>query len=133
MNLDSNYKRDREFDLVRNEVLELSDKFDYFIVMLLKSGLIQSQGEGDTNDLFKFNSNVQAAPSDQNLGEDQEKLRELFESYKKSALNSNLGGRQKIRESQMPNFTGLALKKWLDTKFKLGKIQLRDSLDGRVS
>jgi hypothetical protein len=40
VNLDSNYKRDREFDLVRNEVLELSDKFDYFILTMLKSGFI---------------------------------------------------------------------------------------------
>ena len=39
--LDVNYRRDREVDLVRDEVLELSDKFDFFIANLLRSGLIK--------------------------------------------------------------------------------------------
>ena len=50
--------------------------------------------------------------------EDPEALKKAFEAYKQNAIESDLGGRSKIRQMEK-NFTGLQLKKWLDTKFRL--------------
>ena len=42
LDLDSASRRDRELQTVKDEVLDLSDKFDFFIASLLRSGLIKS-------------------------------------------------------------------------------------------
>ena len=40
--IESDTRRDREIETVKEEVLNLSDKFDYFIAGFIRSGLIKS-------------------------------------------------------------------------------------------
>ena len=45
--IDSTCRRDRELETVKEEVLNLSDKFDLFIATLIRSGQIKSEASND--------------------------------------------------------------------------------------
>jgi hypothetical protein len=93
--LNEHYRRDRELDLVRDEVLDLSDKFDFFIVSCLRSGLIKPTGSQHGDALMSFTSQFGGVHDKNN--EDPEALKKAFEAYKQNAIESDLGGRSKIR------------------------------------
>ena len=72
--------------LIKEQVLDLQDKFDYFILSMMQNGSIKPSGD-DGND---------SVQQDKSLGPEND--HSMLHDYQKTAYMKDLGGRQRHRE-----------------------------------
>jgi len=118
MSIDGQHQQ-RELQLVKDEILNLSDRFDFFIASLINTGMLKNVDNDDA--LLSFKNRLGG-----NVGaeyRDGDELRKAFNIFKANALESDLGGRQKLRENSAKNYSGSHLQNWLDVKLKLKSLR----------
>lgn len=117
--IDSSGRRDRELETVKDEVLNLSDKFDFFIASLIKNGLIKH--DADSKEPLMSFSNSFGGPNKDSVS-DPEGLRIAFNSFQRNALESNLGDRQALRLQSVKKYQINHLKRWVEYQKKLKEV-----------
>ena len=114
-------RRDSELKIVRDQILDLNDKFDYYIMLKMKKGQLKSS---QLQKLPKSSRSPVHSPKAshpfrstgtqklrlQQQEEDNQRLREQFKRYSKNAKEWNLGNREQYRTGELSKDNRL----WLD-------------------
>jgi len=125
LEINNESRRDRELETVKEEVLNLSDKFDYFIASLLRSGLIKPDHSNE-DALLNFTNSLGNA-RDAGI-QNPEVLRQAVKTYQENATECDLGDRQKIRMQAASRFNDSHAKRWVDLKTKLKQLRKEKTL-----